>query len=396
MNPHDINIEDFNYDLAEEKIAQFPLKYRDKSKMLISWENEIEEGTIKDFPAWISKLKTPNVVLNDTRVVRARLFFSRGKGLQPFEIFYLDPVNGSIEETMSSKYSITAWCKVRYSKKWKDHTLLKNKYLTAKKLEQIDDKFKIHFFWSNDITWSEILEEQGQTPLPPYMKRDVNEVDSERYQTVFSKKEGSVAAPTAGLHFTPEILSKISKEGGITTFLQLHIGAGTFQPVSDNLLGNHKMHSEEVSISIETIESLMNKFNNIAIGTTATRALESLYWISQELFNNDIELNHVDQWLPYKKHKSYLNRMDSLKCIHKYLTTKQKKSIQFSTSLLIVPGYKFRFVDLLLTNFHQPKSTLLLLIAAAVGDEWKAIYDYALQMNFRFLSYGDACLLKVK
>jgi len=156
------------------------------------------------------------------------------------------------------------------------------------------------------------------------------------------------------------------------------------------------MHSEEVSISIETIESLMNKFNTIAIGTTATRALESLYWISQELFNNDIELNHVDQWLPYKKHKSYLNRMDSLKCIHKYLTTKQKKSIQFSTSLLIVPGYKFRFVDLLLTNFHQPKSTLLLLIAAAVGNEWKAIYDYALQMNFRFLSYGDACLLKVK
>jgi S-adenosylmethionine:tRNA ribosyltransferase-isomerase len=396
MNPHDINIEDFNYTLAEEKIAQFPLKSRDKSKMLISWENEIEEGTIKDFPDWISKLKKPNVILNDTRVVRARLFFSRGDGLQPFEIFYLDPVNGSIEETMSSKYSIVAWCKVRHSKKWKNHTTLKNNYLSAKKIEQIDDKFKIQFFWSKNVTWSEILEEYGKTPLPPYMKREVNEVDSERYQTVFSKKEGSVAAPTAGLHFTPEILSKISGEGGIISFLQLHIGAGTFQPVSDNLLGNHKMHSEEVSISIETIKSLMNKFDTIAIGTTATRALESLYWITLELFNNDIELNHVDQWLPYKKHKNYLNRMDSLEYIHNYLISKQKKSIQFSTSLLIVPGYEFRFVDLLLTNFHQPKSTLLLLIAAAVGDKWKAIYDYALQMNFRFLSYGDACLLKVK
>ncbi len=395
MNFEKINVEQFNYSLPEEKIAQFPHENRDEANLLIFRDEKIHHALVKELPNWISKLNHPNIILNDTKVVPARLIFSRGENVKPIEIFYMDPVNGSIEDAMQSKKSLKAWCKVRNSKKWKHNLILKRENLTASKLGQNGDKFQILFSWNSEDNWSEILRKNGETPLPPYMKRPSNKNDNERYQTVFSKVEGSVAAPTAGLHLTSKMLNKIQKNSKIN-YVQLHIGAGTFQPISENTISKHEMHSEEVHFSIETIESLKENKDILAVGTTSARAIESLYWLSIELFNGNEEISDINQWAPYKNYDKFLSRDESLIFLTNYMRRNKKKSLHFNTSIIIIPGYKFKFIDLILTNFHQPKSTLLLLIAATIGDDWRKVYDYALENNYRFLSYGDACLLKIK
>ena len=395
MNLEKIHVDQFNYLLPEEKIAQFPLENRDESNLLVFSNQKIRHALIRELPDWISKLSDPNLILNDTRVIPARLMFSRGDNIKPIEVFYMNPVNGSVEDAMQSKKSLEAWCKVRNSKKWKDNLILKKENLTASKLGQKGDKFQILFSWSSEEDWSQILQKNGETPLPPYMKRPSNKNDHDRYQTVFSKVEGSVAAPTAGLHLTSKMLNKIQKNSKIN-YVQLHIGAGTFQPISENTISKHEMHSEEVHFSIETVESLRENKDILAVGTTSARALESIYWLSLALFNSNEEVSNIDQWAPYKKYDQLLNRKESLAFLTNYMRQNNKKTMCFNTSIIIVPGYKFKFIDLILTNFHQPKSTLLLLIAAAIGNDWREVYDSALENNYRFLSYGDACLLKIK
>jgi S-adenosylmethionine:tRNA ribosyltransferase-isomerase len=363
------------------------------------------------------------LVVNEARVVPARIFIPRPSGEGHFELFYLDAEGLTVEQAMAETSALRAWCKVRPSKKWKDGVLLVHECgLTAARLAQREGESLVEFRWTLGQTWAQILGEVGRIPLPPYMHRADTEVDRDRYQSVFARHEGSVAAPTASLHWTPELMDRWREVCADTQAVTLHVGAGTFQPVSADAVGDHHMHAEEVVVGRAVIESLADGLPVLAMGTTAARTLESLYWWALDWQRSGTMPNYVDQWAPYEgllasgssaqdagplvagssPRGQAAAGNDSLApevCAlfawaAQELAKRGQDVVSFRTALIIAPGYSYHVVKALITNFHQPQSTLLLLIAAGLGTEWHRIYEHALANDYRFLSYGDANLYR--
>lgn len=396
----EIRIEDYNYTLPDERIAKYPLPQRDSSKLLIYKNENVSESSF----SLISEQLPENslMIFNDTKVVPARLHFQRSTGAH-IEIFCLEPV---LPEEYVSSFAATDKCRwkciVGNVKRWKNDTLsLYNPFnegeiqimnLKADLIERIGETSIVEFSWDNKAPFSKVLEVCGSIPIPPYLNRDTEQVDLERYQTLYARFRGSVAAPTAGLHFTDTVLESIRKKNIITDTVCLHVGAGTFLPVKSSLVSEHTMHREPFVVTLALLERLLeNKGKVVAVGTTSVRTLESLYYIGV----NCIETGHpsdVDQWDPYSRDYEY-SLEQSINAIIQYLKDNNKSELSLGTRIIIVPGFRFRVVDVLVTNFHQPQSTLLLLISAFVGGNWKQIYDYALGHDFRFLSYGDSSIL---
>ena len=396
----EIRIEDYNYTLPDERIAKYPLPQRDSSKLLIYKNENVSESSF----SLISEQLPGNslMIFNDTKVVPARLHFQRSTGAH-IEIFCLEPV---LPEEYVSSFAATDKCRwkciVGNVKRWKNDTLsLYNPFnegeiqimnLKADLIERIGETSIVEFSWDNKAPFSKVLEVCGSIPIPPYLNRDTEQVDLERYQTLYARFRGSVAAPTAGLHFTDVVLESIRKKNIITDTVCLHVGAGTFLPVKSSLVSEHTMHREPFVVTLALLERLLeNKGKVVAVGTTSVRTLESLYYIGVSC----IETGHpsdVDQWDPYSRDYEY-SLEQSISAIIRYLKDNNKSELSLGTRIIIVPGFRFRVVDVLVTNFHQPQSTLLLLISAFVGGNWEKIYDYALGHDFRFLSYGDSSVL---
>jgi S-adenosylmethionine:tRNA ribosyltransferase-isomerase len=404
LHPKNLAIQDFQYELPDERIAKFPLAQRDQSKLLF-----FKNGKIADHQFYeVSDLLPEGslLVFNDTKVVQARLFFTRSTG-SIIEIFCLEPLapTTEIQQSMQQTGNCVWRCLVGNTKKWKEPVLElpfqyqgQNAILKAEKVEAEAGSFQIKFSWEPSIlTFAEVLAGAGNLPLPPYFKRDATEADQQRYQTVYARQEGAVAAPTAGLHFTPTVLENLKSKEIDTAYLTLHVGAGTFRPVKADKMADHDMHAEQIVVSRVFIEQLLMHFPKpvIPVGTTSMRSLESLYWLGVLLMRNpnlQISELQVPQWLPYEEQKE-ISVSEALNAILDFLTQNDTDSLHASTQILIAPGYNFKICAGLVTNFHQPGSTLLLLVAALVGEEWKRIYDHALHNNYRFLSYGDSSLL---
>ena len=400
MNSHkNIQISDFAYDLPGERIAKYPLSQRDKSKLLI-WQNgKIGEDVFENCDRYLPE--SAQLVFNNTRVIHARLFFHKETGAK-IEIFCLEPVEpGEHQLAFQETEEVTWKCMVGNSKKWKEGFLEKSFKvngktitLTAAKITQDGNSFHIRFIWSGGLHFSEIIEHIGQLPIPPYLNRETEASDEETYQTVYAKIDGSVAAPTAGLHFTDKVLQGLSEKSIQTREITLHVGAGTFQPVKSETIEGHTMHHEQVSIPIDILRSFLeNPENIIAVGTTSVRSVESLYWIGLQLEEKRFNPFHpeVKQWEPYEN-EAIISVEKALQNIVYFLTENNEKAIRFSTQIIILPGYNFKLIRGMFTNFHQPQSTLLLLISAFLGNDWKRVYDFALSNGFRFLSYGDSNL----
>lgn len=395
MHVKQINISDYNYELPDERIAKFPLEKRDLSKLLTYTSGKVSTNIFNSLPEILPSSSC--LVFNNTRVIQARLEFFKSTGSR-IEIFCLEPQEPSSYELSFSSTQSCVWkCMVGNLKKWKGEVLKKevgtdNLILQAERLETNGNTSFIKFSWNNGVSFAEVLDLLGELPIPPYLNRKTQESDKTTYQTVYSKVKGSVAAPTAGLHFTPEVISSLHNKGIKTMELTLHVGAGTFQPVKAEEIGGHSMHAEKVEVSREFIQNLIENLGNIvAVGTTSVRTLESLYYLGVQLHNGDTKLL-VNQWEPYES-KKVLSARESLEAILNYMDETQSNILYATTQIMIVPGYKFNIVNILITNFHQPKSTLLLLLAAFVGEKWRELYKYALENDYRFLSYGDSSLL---
>ncbi len=397
-NPKDIRIEEYDYPLPDEKIARHPLAVRDECKLLMSRDGVISEHIFKDLP---SLLPTPaTLVYNNTRVINARLRFTKASGGK-IEIFCLEPVSPADYATNFSSTERCTWkCFVGNSKRWKEGRLAmqlningKDVTLEAERLNKDDSGSVVELSWNNSsFTFADIISSAGEIPIPPYLNRDTEESDSRDYQTVFSRIDGSVAAPTAGLHFTPGLLEEIDRRGITRREVTLHVGAGTFQPVKAENIGGHDMHSEFIAVRRDTIAALAATTDPIiAVGTTSVRTLESLYHIAV-LIKAERWDDEVPQWQPYDSAYPELSRKEALETLVDYLDRLGETTLYASTRIIIAPGYTYRIVDGMITNFHQPCSTLLLLVSAFIGDSWTEVYEYALNHNFRFLSYGDACL----
>ena len=395
MTVKQINISDYNYNLPDERIAKFPLEKRDSSKLLTYVSGNVSTNVFSSLPEILPANSC--LVFNNTRVIQARLEFFKSTGSR-IEIFCLEPQEpSSYELSLSSTQSCVWKCMIGNLKKWKGEVLKKevgadNLVLEAERLETNGNTSYIKFSWNNGVSFAEVLDLLGELPIPPYLNRKTQESDKTTYQTVYSKVKGSVAAPTAGLHFTPEVISALHDKGIKTMELTLHVGAGTFQPVKAEEIGGHAMHAEKVEVSKEFIQNLIENLGNIvAVGTTSVRTLESLYYLGVQLHNGDTSLL-VNQWEPYESEK-VLSARESLEAILNYMEETQSNILYATTQIMIVPGYKFNIVNVLITNFHQPKSTLLLLLAAFVGEKWRELYEYALNNDYRFLSYGDSSVL---
>lgn len=401
MTTKNISINDFDYPLPDERIAKHPLLQRDACKLLhYSATSGISEHTFADIPS----LLPPDSMLiyNDTRVINARMRFLKESGAQ-IEIFCLEPVlPPDYAENFASTRSCQWLCLVGNSKRWKQGDLsmdivVDSKPLTVKatRISRESNSSLVEFSWTDPtVTFASVIEAAGVIPIPPYLNRDTEESDSEDYQTVYSKIKGSVAAPTAGLHFTDDVLKRISDKGIIRSELTLHVGAGTFQPVKEDDVALHQMHSEYISVSKELIASLASTSRKIyAVGTTSVRTLESLYHIGCLMAQGEWS-GEVPQWYPYSPNHPNLSVQASLTYVLNYLEAEGLSHMVASTRIIIAPGYTYRMVEGIITNFHQPKSTLLLLVSAFIGDAWREVYDYALDHDFRFLSYGDACLFE--
>ena len=400
MNISDIRIEDFNYELPDERIAKYPLPMRDASKLLYYDGIVPKEMKFTDMPSLLPDGSM--MVFNDTKVVPARLHFQRDSGAH-IEIFCLEPV---IPEEYVSMFAVTDRCRwkciVGNVKRWKNDTLslynpesdpeVETMSLKADLVERQGETSIVEFSWSNGAPFSKVLEVCGSIPIPPYLNRDTEDVDLERYQTLYARFRGSVAAPTAGLHFTESVLGEIRAKGIETETVCLHVGAGTFLPVKSSLVAEHTMHREPFVITLSLLEKLVSKRGKlVSVGTTSVRTLESLYYIGVKCIETGVPAD-VAQWEPYEREYSHSTE-EALNALIAYMKSKSLTELQLGTRIIIVPGYKFRLVDVLVTNFHQPQSTLLLLVSAFVGGNWKGIYDYALAHDFRFLSYGDSSLL---
>ncbi|MDD6808914.1 MAG: S-adenosylmethionine:tRNA ribosyltransferase-isomerase [Candidatus Cryptobacteroides sp.] len=395
-----INIKDYNYELPDSRIAKYPLEERDQSKLLEFRDSCITEHIFRDLPGLLPD--NAIMVFNDTKVVPARLHFRRESGAS-IEVFCLEP---HLPVEYNVNFASTGQCEWRCIvgnvKKWKGDVLrldnpdgdesvsLMN--LRAELVERQGETSIVRFLWDNGAAFSAVLEACGRIPIPPYLNRDTESIDSERYQTLYAKYRGSVAAPTAGLHFTDAVLEAIRNRGIDTETVCLHVGAGTFLPVKSDNVAEHRMHREPFSVSLDFLMKLRHGGHQvIAVGTTSVRTLESLYYVGVGIIEEG-EAKDVDQWAPYAREYDY-SLEESLDAIIDYLKARGETSLRVGTRIIIVPGFRFRVVDVLVTNFHQPQSTLLLLISAFIGGEWKPVYEYALAHSFRFLSYGDSSLL---
>lgn len=400
-NPRNLRIADYSYELPEARIARFPLSQRDASKLLVYQDGHIQEDVFRHFSAHLPASSL--LVLNDTKVVHARLLFQKPTG-GIIEIFCLEPAPQYADITTAlAQHGEVLWqCLVGGAARWPEGIPLKlihgNIVLEASLVSRNKNDFSIHFRWSPaQLSWAEVLEQGGQVPLPPYLRREAELSDEHNYQTLFAEYEGSVAAPTASLHFTSEVLTDLSAHGVQTARVTLHVGAGTFMPVKAELTGGHEMHHEWIEVSDATLAQLAaaEKQPLLAAGTTGLRTLESLYWLGCKAAKHpDIApaALRLSQWEAYEGHLR-LSKSDALDALREWLQKQGRNKLVTRTGLLIAPGYSFQMADGLLTNFHQPRSTLLLLVAAFIGDDWQRVYDYALTHDFRFLSYGDASLL---
>ncbi len=392
-----IRIENYNYQLPDDKIARYPVEPRDSSKLLIYQKDHISEDRYARLAAYLPE--NALLLFNQTRVIQARLLFPKNEQTT-IEIFCLEPEGMDIQQAMQSSSPVVYRCLIGGARKWKNYplhiTTSAGTRVTAEKLENKGGSFLLRFSWDNDKHFAAILEEGGKTPLPPYLNRPAEESDKERYQTLFALNEGSVAAPTAGLHFTDRLLKELKQKGFEKAFLTLHVGAGTFKPVSTPTLHEHEMHWEEFWVDQALLLKLREQIKRpiIPVGTTSMRTLESIYWLGVQCLEKKINLKEptVEQWLPYR-YSSYPDPERALTALLTEMKAANLNKIIAHTSLIIAPGYKHQLCAGLLTNFHQPQSTLLLLVASLIGEEWKSIYQYALQHDFRFLSYGDGCLI---
>jgi S-adenosylmethionine:tRNA ribosyltransferase-isomerase len=400
-NYQNIQIDEFDYNLPNERIAKYPLEQRDESNLLVYKKGEISKDHFYNIDNYLESPAT--LVFNNTKVIQARLLFKKETGAL-IEIFCLEPFNPSDYVLAFQQNERVVWrCIVGNLKKWKSQDIsieLKingaDILLTATKRKTEDDSIIIEFSWNNkNICFSDILEKAGLTPIPPYLNRESEEIDKERYQTIYSKLKGSVAAPTAGLHFTGNVLKTLEIKGLEFQEITLHVGAGTFKPVKSNSVSDHEMHTEHFVVKKKTIQKLIDSEKIIAVGTTSVRTIESLYWLgvrAKALTDNAILDTHILQWESYKN-LTNLSKKDALISLLSHLENNQLDELYASTQIMIVPGYQFKLVDVLITNFHQPRSTLLLLIGAFIGENWKKVYEFALQNDFRFLSYGDSSIL---
>lgn len=392
----------YDYHLPGEKIAKYPLPQRDASKLLLYGDSGIRSALFSDLP---DRLPEGSLLLfNNTRVIHARLLFRKPGGAQ-IEIFCLSPSCPADYAVSFQQRRFCSWhCMIGNAKRWKEEPLVMKVPLQVGEVKLQADKIvrngqetEIRFTWDDDrFTFSELLEAAGRLPIPPYLNRAAEERDEVTYQTVYSRIEGSVAAPTAGLHFTPQVMERLQKKGIIRAEVTLHVGAGTFRPVKSETIADHEMHTEVISVERKTIETLLHHQGKlILVGTTSLRTVESLYYIGKKLHDDPGLKPHeltVGQWEPYEE-ETPIPPAQALRSILDYLDRTGGDRLVAATQIIIVPGYLFHFPDALVTNFHQPQSTLLLLIAAFVGDDWKKIYEYALREGYRFLSYGDSSLL---
>lgn len=407
MHPKKLSIQDFTYTLPDERIARYPLEERDSSKLLIYKEGEISESVY----AQITDQLPANsfLVFNNTKVIEARLIFEKSNGSK-IEIFCLEPhtIYGDITTGMLQKGSVLWKCLVGGAKKWKEGSLTlqvpnSNLILTAAKQQVLSDGYLIEFSWNQPAaSFAEVLHLAGAIPLPPYLNRTAEESDSERYQTIYAKQDGSVAAPTAGLHFTEKVFNSLQYKNIGHGFVTLHVGAGTFKPVKSERMEEHEMHAEFIDVSADFIHALRLQIEQahciIPVGTTSLRTLESLYWIATKISRNPsatADELQVKQWEPYEmiQEAQQLQPSEALSVLLKWMQAQQTEKLITKTQIILAPGYRFRIAHALITNFHQPQSTLLLLVSAIVGEKWKDIYQYALEHDFRFLSYGDGNLL---
>lgn len=399
-NPRSIQISDYDYSLPDEKIAKYPLAQRDSSKLLVYRDNGITDSKFSSLPDFLPE--NSMLVFNNTKVIQARMFFQKETGAK-IEVFCLDPYLPHDYVQNFQQNERCSWlCLIGNLKKWKEGKLTKLVTIKGKELviqaSRLDTKGESHvvqFEWDNpDITFSDILEQVGELPIPPYLNRKTEDKDKETYQTLYSKIKGSVAAPTAGLHFTDAVLNSLKNKGVSLNEVTLHVGAGTFKPVKSLEIGEHEMHTEFISVKRETIENLLNhKGKIVAVGTTSVRTLESLYYLGSLFCQNKDFQPIVKQWDAYDGNNNQLTKEEALKSVLNYLDEHQSDVLLADTQIMIVPGYEFKIVDAIITNFHQPKSTLLLLVSAFVKGNWKQIYDHAFENDYRFLSYGDSSLL---
>lgn len=406
MDTRHIRIRDFSYDLPDSRIAKYPLPERDKSRLLVYEHGNISQDTFTQLPHYLPK--DALMVFNNTRVIRARLHFNKQTGAR-IEIFLLEPdFPADYEQNFSSKHACSWLCLVGGLKKFNVSTLTKRIEVNGESVEieaaykePVGTSHRIRFQWTGQATWAEILEAMGELPIPPYLNRDAEESDLRTYQTVYGKVKGSVAAPTAGLHFTDRVLAEIHNLGIEREEVTLHVGAGTFRPVKSEEIGEHDMHTEHIAVKRDTIQRLLKHgCQAIAVGTTSVRTLESLYYMGVKALGLDsgeetgdaMELG-VPQWMPYGGSPDSPSTEQALKSLLDYMDRHELDVLHSCTQIIIAPGYRYRIVKMMVTNFHQPQSTLLLLVSAFVGEDWRKIYDYALANDFRFLSYGDSSLL---
>ena len=397
-----ISMSDYAYDLPDAKIAKYPLAERDQSKLLV-WKNgDIQDAQFRNLPEHLPANSL--LIFNNTKVIRARLHFQKETGAR-IEIFCLDPHEPADYQIAFQTTQSCIWkCMIGNQKKWKGDRLRKainidgtDIELCAEQTDPENNKSLIRFSWDNpDFEFSRIIEHAGSLPIPPYLNRETELSDLERYQTVYSKIKGSVAAPTAGLHFTEKVFKSLEQEGHQLAELTLHVGAGTFQPVKSKTISDHEMHSEHFYIRRNFLNQLLqHSGKTIAVGTTSVRTLESIYWLGFQTHQNpeiSIEDLKISQWEAYDESENRLSASEAIKSLLNLLDRYQTDYLSASTQIIIAPGYQFRIVDGLVTNFHQPQSTLLLLISAYLGNEWRAIYNHALTHDYRFLSYGDSNL----
>lgn len=401
MNIPDISIEEYNYHLPEDCIARYPGKTRDESKLLVYQNREITDDLFYKLSGYLPSESV--LIFNDTKVIRARLFFHKETGAR-IELFCLEPAayHGDYQVAFTQQGSVSWKCIVGNSKKWKSGVLVRHVEsngtsikVRAERMENLGNESVVKLSWQpGELSFSEVMEVMGEIPLPPYLKRNAEQSDRDRYQTVYARKKGSVAAPTAGLHFTPRVFESLRQSKIPIDYVTLHVSAGTFKPVSASTIEGHEMHHEQIILHRELPDRLITYLDKqiIPVGTTSIRTLESIYWFGVRLANgyagNEL---FIDQWDPYREWDRKPPVKEALEMVGNFMDKKKTEILTGETRLMIVPGYEFKLVDGMITNFHLPKSTLLLLIAAYLGDDWKKAYHYALDHDFRFLSYGDSC-----
>ncbi|MCF8276535.1 MAG: S-adenosylmethionine:tRNA ribosyltransferase-isomerase [Flavobacteriales bacterium] len=402
-HPSALAISDYSYQLPDARIAKYPLSQRATSKLLVYRDGEITEQVFKDLPSMLQA--NDCLVFNDTRVIHARIHFQRETGAQ-IEILCLEPMEpAEVSEAFANRKSTVWKAMVGNGKRWKTGELLSRRIASTTGDYQLrvelcgkeTDAYVVRFSWDAELSFAEVLDDVGILPLPPYLNRDTEMEDEERYQTVYAQADGSVAAPTAGLHFTKEVFDELKEKGVQSLFVTLHVGAGTFKPVKSDTMHGHEMHKERILVSVTTIEKMRAAAADnriIAVGTTSLRTIESIYWFGVKLLaGHKMEAFSVGQWDPYELADETVEVSEALDAVLLWLRKNELNYLNGYTQVLIAPGYRIRMADALITNFHQPQSTLLLLVAALIGPDWRRVYDHALQHDFRFLSFGDSSIL---